>query len=86
MTTFQVLAAHDAFLNEYWSDQQKRYSTSVELRPNAIICVFYADGVKGVAEQFGLQNPTVRVKSRKGLLRELVFDSYNMRGLENLFF
>jgi hypothetical protein len=41
---------------------------SIELRPNAIICVFYADGVRGVVEQFGLQNPTVRVRPRKGLL------------------
>jgi hypothetical protein len=44
--------------------------------PNAIICVYYADGVRGVAEQFGLQNSTVRVRPRKGLLWELVFDSY----------
>jgi hypothetical protein len=39
----------------------KKY-TSIELRPNAIICVFYADGLRGVVEQFGLQNPTVRVR------------------------
>jgi hypothetical protein len=57
---------HDAILNEYWSDQQKMY-ISKELRPNAIICVFYADGVRGMAEQFGLQNPTVRVRPSKGL-------------------
>jgi hypothetical protein len=29
-----------------------------------------------VEEQFGLQNPTARVKLRKGLLQELVFDLY----------
>jgi hypothetical protein len=59
---------HDAILNEYWADQQKKYIRT-ELRPNAIICVlFYADEVRGVAEQFGLQNPTVRVRPRKGLL------------------
>jgi hypothetical protein len=58
---------HDAILNEYWSDQQKKY-ISIELRLNAIICVFYADEVRGVAEQFGQQNPTVRVRPRKGLL------------------
>jgi hypothetical protein len=45
----------------------KKY-ISKELRPNAIICVFYADGVRGMAEQFGLQNPTVKVRPRKGLL------------------
>jgi hypothetical protein len=48
---------HDAILNEYRSDQQKKY-ISKELRPHAmIICVFYAeDGVRSVAEQFKLQN------------------------------
>jgi hypothetical protein len=47
---------HDAILNEYRSDQQKKY-ISKELRPNAIIYVFYADdGVRSVAEQFKLQN------------------------------
>jgi hypothetical protein len=38
-TIFQVLAAHDAILNEYWSDHQKKY-ISIELRPHAIICAF----------------------------------------------
>jgi hypothetical protein len=40
------------------------------------MCTFYINGVKGMAEQFGLQNPTVRVRPKKGLLWELVFDSY----------
>ena len=31
---------------------------SMELRPNAIICAFYTNGVGGVAEQCRLQNPT----------------------------
>jgi hypothetical protein len=44
---------HDAILNEYWYDQQKQY-ISKEPRLNAIICVFYVDGVRGVVEQFGL--------------------------------
>jgi hypothetical protein len=65
ITTFQVSATHDTILNEYWSNQQKMY-TSIELRPNAII--FYNDGVRGLEEQFGLQNPIVRVKPTKGLL------------------
>jgi hypothetical protein len=58
---------HDAFLNEYWSDQQNKYN-SIKLRPNATICGFYADGVRDMEEQFGLQKPTVRVRPRKGLM------------------
>jgi hypothetical protein len=46
---------------------KKKY-ISKELRPNAIICEFYVDGVRSLAEQFGLQNSTVRVRPRKGLL------------------
>jgi hypothetical protein len=45
----------------------KKY-ISMELIPNAIICAFYTNGVGGVAEQFRLQNPTVRVRPKKGLL------------------
>ena len=66
---------HDAMVEEYRSDQHKKY-ISMELRPNAIICAFYTNGVGGVAEQLRLQNPTTRVRPKKGLLRELVFDSY----------
>jgi hypothetical protein len=40
----------------------------MELKPNAIICAFYNNGVGGAAEQFRLQNPTVRVRPKKGLL------------------
>ncbi len=45
---FQVLAAHDANVEEYQSDQHKKY-ISIELIPNAIICAFYTNGVGGVA-------------------------------------
>jgi hypothetical protein len=54
-------------VEEYWSDQHKKY-ISMELRPNATICAFYINGVGGVAEQFRLQNPTVRDKPKKGLM------------------
>jgi hypothetical protein len=46
----------------------KKY-ISIELRPNAIICAFYQLSLRrGMAEQFRLQNPTVRVRPKKGLL------------------
>ena len=61
---FQVSAVHDAMVEEYRSDQHKKY-ISMELRPNAIICAFYTNGV---AEQLRLQNPTTRVRPKKGLL------------------
>jgi hypothetical protein len=64
---FQVSAMHDAMVKEYRSDQHKKY-ISMELRPNAIICAFYTNGVGGVAEQLRLQNPTTRVRPKKGLL------------------
>ena len=64
---FQVSAVHDAMVEEYRSDQHKKY-ISMELRPNAIICAFYTNGVGGVAEQFRLQNPTMRVRPKKSLL------------------
>ena len=64
---FQVLAVHDAMVKEYWSDQHKKY-ISMEMRPYAIICAFYTNGVGGVAEQFRLQIPTMRVRPKKGLL------------------
>jgi hypothetical protein len=75
--TYQTVTIQDVAVLRiafFTSDQQKKY-ISIKLRPNAIICVFYADGVRGVVEQFGLQNSTVRVWPRKGLLWELVFDS-----------
>jgi hypothetical protein len=43
---FQVSAAHDAVVKEYQSNQHKKY-ISMELRPNAIICEFYTNGVGG---------------------------------------
>ena len=58
---------HDAMVKEYQSDQHKKY-ISMELRPNAIICAFYTNGVGCVAEQLRLQNPTTRVRPKKGLL------------------
>ena len=64
---FQVSAVHDAMVEEYRSDQHKKY-ISMELRPNAIISAFYTNGFGGVAEQFRLKNPTMRVRPRKGLL------------------
>jgi hypothetical protein len=56
-------------VKEYRSNQHKKY-ISMELRPTAIICAFYinGNGVGGVAEQFRLQNPPVRVGPKKGLL------------------
>jgi hypothetical protein len=54
-------------VEEYRSDEHKKY-ISMELRPNAIIYAFYTNGVGGVAEQFRLQNPSVRVRPKKGLL------------------
>jgi hypothetical protein len=60
ITTSQVSAAHDAILNEYWSGQQQK-NISKDLRPNALISLFFTDEVRGVVEQFGLQNPTVIV-------------------------
>ncbi len=62
---FQVSATHDAMVKEYRSDQNKKY-ISIEMIPNAIICAFYTNGVGCVAEQFRLQNPTVRVRPKKG--------------------
>ena len=64
---FQVSAAHDAMVEEYRPDQHTKY-ISMELRPNAIICAFYTNGVGGVTAQFMLQNSTVRVTPKKGLL------------------
>ncbi len=64
---FQVSAACDAVVEEYRSNQHKKY-ISMELIPNAIICAFYTNGVGGVAEQFRLQNSTMRGRSTKGLL------------------
>ena len=64
---FQVSAVHDAMVKEYRSDQHKKY-ISMEMRPNAIIFAFYTNGLGGVAEQFRLQNPTMRVRPKKGLL------------------
>ncbi len=64
---FQVSAVYDAMVKEYRPGQHKKY-ISMELRPNAIICAFYTNGVGGVAEQFRLQNPTMRVRPKKGLL------------------
>ena len=64
---FQVSAVHDAMVEEYRSDQHKKY-ISMELRPNAIICAFYTNGVGGVAEQLRLQNPTTRARPKMGLL------------------
>jgi hypothetical protein len=43
----------------------------MELRLNSIICAFYIDGVRSVAEQFGLQNPNMRDRPRGGMTREL---------------
>ncbi len=43
---FQVLAAHDAMVEEYHSDQHKKH-IRMEVRPNAIICAFYTNGVGG---------------------------------------
>ena len=51
-------------VEEYRSDQHKKY-ISMELRPNAIICAFYTNGVGGVAEQLRLQNPTTRVRPKR---------------------
>jgi hypothetical protein len=61
---FQVSAVHDAMVEEYRSDQHKKY-ISMELRPNAIICAFYPNGVGGVTEQFRLQNPTMRLGQKR---------------------
>ncbi len=41
--------------------------------------VYYTNGVGGVAEQFRLQNPTMRVKPKKSLLWELVLHSYKFK-------
>jgi len=51
---------HDAMVEEYRSDQHKKY-ISMELRPNAIICEFFTNGSEAWQSSSGY----------KTLLREL---------------
>jgi hypothetical protein len=71
----KLFTESDVVINEYWSDEQKKY-IYMEPRPNAIIYAFYSHDGFNVVEPFVSQSSETKSRPKNALRRKLVFLSY----------
>ena len=72
---FEGAPESDVVINEYRSDEQKKY-IYMEPRPNAIIYAFYSHDGFNVVEPFVSQSSETKTRPKNALRRKLVFLSY----------
>ena len=69
---FEGAPESDVVINEYRSDEQKKY-IYMEPRPNAIIYAFYSHDGFNVVEPFVSQSSETKTRPKNALRRKLVF-------------
>ena len=71
----KLFTESDVVINEYRSDEQKKY-IYMEPRPNAIIYAFYSHDRFNDVEPFVSQSSETKTRPKHALRRKLVFLSY----------